>query len=183
MMRLFSHERFLDQRVFTSSDPAAKTRELVTKGFHSMGFMLDEQGPTLVARRGSREEWWRDGLHHVPQKLELLPVQVEAEIGDAPCGSVVRITLIDSWEGGIRAGAEDVYRPCFWAVMEELSRAANLIETFRGSTLQTRVLSTRFQSSARTRAYATLALSVVFLTLVVLFLQDTVSLILASLFR
>jgi hypothetical protein len=182
-MPLFPFEPLREQRIFATSSPVPETRLLVAKSLEAMGFAVSERDSKLVAHRGSREEWWRDGLHRTPQRLELLPVQAVVEIGEILGGSLARITLTDTWKGGIRQGAEEVYAPCFLAVVEELCRSAHLVEAFPGSGPEMRVLPGRSRSSGRARAFRALALSVVLLTLAVLFLQDVLVLIVSRMFR
>jgi len=183
MIPFFSPVPLRDQRVFTSTRPAAEARALVTKELQGIGFTVNRDNSKLVARRGSKKEWWRDGLRRSPQRLELLPVQAEVEFEEAPGGSVVTITLIDAWKGGIRVGAEEVYAPCFRDVLAQVSRSAHLIEVSPAPTPRTRLEARPSRWTGRTRALAALALSVALLTLAVLFLLDILSLIVARFFK
>jgi hypothetical protein len=183
MIPLFNPAPLRDQRVFTSANSAAEARGLIIREFQRMGFTVDQDDSKVIARRGSKKEWWRKGLRHVPQRLELLPVQAEVEFEEAPGGSVVRVTLIDAWKGGIRAGADEVYAPCFRAVLDELSRSVHLVEVSPMPTPQAPAPLGRSRWTGRTRALAALALSVILLTLVTLFLQDILSFIVARFFR
>lgn len=186
-MSFFDRQRLRDQRLFTVGGPPTQTQALIAKALEVMGFTVGEHnGSKLVAYRGSKEQWRHDGAHNVRPRLELLPVRAEAEVEEALGGSIVKITLTDAWGGGIRTrSSEELYWPCFLAVLKELSRSAHLTEVFPPAEprVSSRADSRGSRWSGRTRAFAALALSVVGLTLAVMFLETMLRSLIAILSR
>lgn len=108
------------ERLFSSNDNASLAMSRLERALREMGFETHPRDDTLIAEKGSKLAARLFGAFFIsPQRL---PIRIEIEVTVRPPGTAMRTTLSDNWGWGLRAGLDEVYRPYFRSVFEELSK-------------------------------------------------------------